>query len=475
MTWIYKPKSVSSLDTLGLHSVYDSPASMPALSATSSENPTASLYYKHTSPADVSTTPLYGTTSKPLTDIPGEEQTSLLPDFPASHTVQQAREREPVTTETSGPIHSGSLAKWSPDTSCWRTYQVSMWAMLDGNLTGEPWSDSFPNWGTMRNGELIPLPTPEPHTTDAGGGSWHIPTPTAADHFKGDLTSSQHSDGSMHSMTLPDFVNRWPDDMFPTPSTMDHIERKGMRPSRAATNRTTGYLSEEAVMWATPTVNDSKNNAGPSERKRHGPSLNVQAANMWPTPMVGDAIGNRTSKGTDRPDEGGLLQAAKMWPTPKSTRSGPDYAREGRDGSGGDDLATSVAKEEHTWPTPSSASQGMGGTSGRFNKMQQLTDEGVITEEERRTMVQGSGGALNADWVEWLMGVPQGWSIAEPCADYDGWLQQQRAASHWLEEQGLPRTIVGQENRVNRLKMLGNGIVPSAAALAITELSARLL
>ena len=443
MTWIYKPKSVSSPDTPGLHSDLGSPASMPAPSATSSENPTASLYYKHTSPADVSTTPLYGTTSTPLTDIPGEEQTSLLLGSPVSHTVQPPREPALVTTEISGPTPSGSLARWSPDTSCWRTYQVSMWAMLDGNLTGEPWSDSFPNWGTMRNGELIPLPTPEPHTTDAGGGSWHIPTPTAADHFKGDLTSSQHSDGSMHSMTLPDFVNRWPDDMFPTPSTMDHIERKGMRPSRAATNRTTGYLSEEAVMWATPTVNDSKNNAGPSERKRHGPSLNVQAANMWPTP--------------------------------KSTRSGPDYAREGRDGSGGDDLATSVAKEEHTWPTPSSASQGMGGTSGRFNKMQQLTDEGVITEEERRTMVQGSGGALNADWVEWLMGVPQGWSIAEPCADYDGWLQQQRAASHWLEEQGLPRTIVGQENRVNRLKMLGNGIVPNAAALAITELSARLL
>ena len=186
--------------------------------------------------------------------------------------------------------------------------------------------------------------------------------------------------------------------------------------------------------WGTPTVNDSKNNAGESQSKRHGPSLNVQAG-QWPTPMASDAIGNRTSKGKDRPDEGGLLQAAKMWPTPKSTRSGPDYAREGRDGSGGDDLATFVVKEEHT----------------------------------------SNGGALSADWVEWLMGVPQGWSIAEPCADYDMWLRRQRAASHWLEEQGLPRTISGQENRVSRLKMLGNGIVPSAAAMAIKELSARLL
>ena len=330
MTWIYKPKSASSPDTLGLHSDSGSPASMPAPSVTSSENPTASLYYKHISPADVSTTPPYGTTSKPLTDIPGEEQTSLLLDSPASHTVRPVKEPALVTTETYGPIHSGSLAKWSPDTSCWRTYQVSMWAMLDGHLMGEPWSDNFPNWGTMRSGELIPLPMPGHLISGADGG-----------------------------------------------------------------------------YWGTPTVNDSKNNAGESQSKRHGPSLNVQAG-QWPTPMASDAIGNRTSKGKDRPDEGGLLQAAKMWPTPKSSRSGPDYAREGRAGSGGDDLATFVAKEEHTWPTPSSASQGMGGTTGRFNKMQQLTDEGVITEEERRTMVQGSGGALSADWVEWLMGVPQG-------------------------------------------------------------------
>jgi len=32
--------------------------------------------------------------------------------------------------------------------------------------------------------------------------------------------------------------------LLPTPNTMDYIVRKGMRPSRAATNRKSGYLSE---------------------------------------------------------------------------------------------------------------------------------------------------------------------------------------------------------------------------------------
>jgi hypothetical protein len=41
--------------------------------------------------------------------------------------------------------------------------------------------------------------------------------------------------------------------LLPTPTTMDHIDRKGMRPSRAATNRKTGYLSEMIKMYPTPT------------------------------------------------------------------------------------------------------------------------------------------------------------------------------------------------------------------------------
>ena len=43
---------------------------------------------------------------------------------------------------------------------------------------------------------------------------------------------------------------------LPTPNTMDHIDRKGMRPSRAATNRKSGYLSEMIKMYPTPTASD---------------------------------------------------------------------------------------------------------------------------------------------------------------------------------------------------------------------------
>lgn len=39
-----------------------------------------------------------------------------------------------------------------------------------------------------------------------------------------------------------------------------------------------------------------------------------------------------------------LRDQVKMWPTPKKEPSGPDYARQTREGSGGDDLATAVAR-----------------------------------------------------------------------------------------------------------------------------------
>ena len=41
---------------------------------------------------------------------------------------------------------------------------------------------------------------------------------------------------------------------LPTPVASDYIDRKGMRPSRAATNRKTGYLSEMINFFPTPTA-----------------------------------------------------------------------------------------------------------------------------------------------------------------------------------------------------------------------------
>jgi hypothetical protein len=93
-----------------------------------------------------------------------------------------------------------------------------------------------------------------------------------------------------------------------------------------------------------------------------------------PTPNARDWKDLAGSPAAQRRKSPGLatMAAANMWPTPKSSPSGPDYARMNREGSGGDDLATAVARE--------------------------------------------TGGSLNPTWVEWLMGFPLGWTDLERSA-----------------------------------------------------------
>jgi hypothetical protein len=97
----------------------------------------------------------------------------------------------------------------------------------------------------------------------------------------------------------------------------------------------------------------------------------------------------------------------------------PDFARSRRKGSGGDDLATAVAREE-LWPTPNAA-DGKGGRispdeailSGRRPsgaKAQRTLREAVRKDDLATGSPPPRAGALHPTWVEWLMGFPLGWT-----------------------------------------------------------------
>lgn len=85
---------------------------------------------------------------------------------------------------------------------------------------------------------------------------------------------------------------------------------------------------------------------------------------------------------------------AHMWPTPKNCPSGPDYARVNRQGSGGDDLATAVARTMFPSPAARDWKSGLG-----------RKDNGHTPQ-----LPEVVGGQLNPTWVEWLMGFPAGWT-----------------------------------------------------------------
>jgi hypothetical protein len=72
-------------------------------------------------------------------------------------------------------------------------------------------------------------------------------------------------------------------------------------------------------------------------------------------------------------------------------------------------------------------------------------------------------GSLNPDWVEWLMGIPIGWTSLNPLEkeQYDKWLEKNRNGTWWAEEPSIPRLATKIKERNKRLKALGNGIVPA--------------
>ncbi len=72
---------------------------------------------------------------------------------------------------------------------------------------------------------------------------------------------------------------------------------------------------------------------------------------------------------------------------------------------------------------------------------------------------------LNPEWVEWLMGVPCGWTDPELPNARLGPLPSWES-----EPNGIPRIAHGVPARADRIRALGNGLVPQVAAYVLNEL-----
>lgn len=201
--------------------------------------------------------------------------------------------------------------------------------------------------------------------------SVNLPTPTASDIYTGNFSSKQHSEGSLHSVSLAQIVNR--PDLLPTPNTMEHREIK--TPEQIAELKAKspgGYrnLRESVVnempVFPTPIVRDYKD--GQAEVLRNG---KVQ------TDTVGRAIMN------------------------------------------------SGEVSENRW--------------GKFESAVRLWEQEIEREAPSPTKPDGKEGAhrLSSKFTEWMMGLPEG----------------------WITDVGLTRN--------EELKLAGNGVVPQQAELAL--------
>jgi hypothetical protein len=94
-----------------------------------------------------------GMTFAPLTDDLGEDVlTWFLAGFPARTSVAPEKAQESTENDLEcGWKWPESFAKWHPATSSWKTRQCSLLEGLD------EFSETWPKWGSMQDGECFPL------------------------------------------------------------------------------------------------------------------------------------------------------------------------------------------------------------------------------------------------------------------------------------------------------------------------------
>ncbi len=111
------------------------------------------------------------------------------------------------------------------------------------------------------------------------------------------------------------------------------------------------------------------------------------------------------------------------------------------------------------WPTPT-RSDGTGGPGTSKHRKGGKNLRTVVNE------VDGNS-RLNPEWVEWLMGLPFGWT--DPTIDNN----DLGAHTGWANAHLIPRVVAARsvKNRSQRIRGLGNAVVPQAANRALMTLS----
>jgi hypothetical protein len=174
-------------------------------SAPSNGNPTQQAYCAPDKMTDFSRLSQFGMTFAPLTENLGEALLMwYLAAFHAKTLAQQEKAQESTESDQEcGEKWRGSFTKYDPDSSSWKTHQCS----LLGDL--ESFSETWPRWGLMRDGECWEQPMLALRTSETESGSLQIPklpTPVTSD-ANGAGRVGPRKSGNISS--LKDYLSKW--------------------------------------------------------------------------------------------------------------------------------------------------------------------------------------------------------------------------------------------------------------------------
>ena len=436
---------------------------------------------------------------------------SSLEDIHVSHFQEQAREKAKTTQDTYGPQLGDTsnqldlldaCSKMSKDTSRLDSPQsLAIWKKMVTEQRGD-YSQRVKLAQDIREKEYLSWPTPTVNgnynrvgaSENSGDGlatavkkdqeNW--PTPSARD-YKGGSGTIVEEDGKFYRISnttqnrygarldavvehiqKKDTKGKDDREMWATPNTMDHLPPK----------------SPEAVERQATTVRKGRKRPSNLREQVDPTTCEIYKLN-WPTPRASDSTGGpvlteynngfRSYRHDSKKWFGAKLKdAVEMFPTPDAIES--EKYRLNGDSQASKCLSALAKKGKlQNLPTPTTRDYKGGykedslirkdGKSRRFNLLPNAAIGGVGTDTIK--------GSLNPYWVESLMGIPQGWTDLEMTESDLGWHDE----IDWIDdawEIGIPRVIDGCDNRIDRIRLLGNGVVPSTACKAWQVLSERL-
>jgi len=144
-----------------------------------------------------------------------------------------------------------------------------------------------------------------------------------------------------------------------------------------------------------------------SARLKSARRISVSESTSWPTPTTQD---NNQVKGKDK--RGTTLGGAvRNWPTP-TANSRDATPRWTKTRNGKQVVEPNLAGAVQTWPTPRASEYKDCGPVGSKSQIH-MDKRGYLCAKAKDENMPT--GMLNPDWVEWLMGVPTGWT------DLDSW------------------------------------------------------
>lgn len=178
--------------------------------------PTPAAYYWPDKTTGHSRLSRFGMTSEPLTETLGEELLMLFREASRARTSAQPEAGLDLTESAvdSGEKWPESFAKYDHATRLWRTRQFS----LLGGLT--EYSETWPKWGSMRNGECLERPMSERPTCESESGLW--PTPTCGGGGQtlpeGTTPTGKTPEGRKQTVCLERYVQQVERKVWPTPT-----------------------------------------------------------------------------------------------------------------------------------------------------------------------------------------------------------------------------------------------------------------